>query len=122
MGFHVELSPQALADLDSIAGDIAGRGSPGSAARWFDGLIAAIRTLAEMPHRCPLAAEDADLQAGVRLLLHGRRNRCYKIFYAIHEPAKTVRVFHIRHWARKPAAADELQRMAGSGSGQRPEI
>jgi hypothetical protein len=33
------------------------------------------------------------------------RNR---IYFAIHKETKTIRVFHVRHWARKSADTDEL--------------
>ncbi len=111
MAFRVEVSPQAFEDLDSIAEHIAEDGSPEGTARWLDGMIGAIRTLEQMPGRCPLAPESEDLPTEVRLLLHGKRNRRYKVFFAIHSQTKTVRVFHIRHWARKPADAGEFEKL-----------
>ena len=62
-----------------------------------------------MPSRCTLAGESDDLQTEVRLLLHGKRNRRYKVYFAIHHASATVRVFHVRHWARKPVETDELE-------------
>jgi len=61
-----------------------------------------------MPNWCAIAEETAGLGAEVRLLLHGKRKRCYRIYVAIHQETETVRIFHIRHWARKPIEADEL--------------
>lgn len=61
-----------------------------------------------MPARCAIAPESADLEAEVRLLLHGKRKRCYKVYFAIHQQTETVRVFHVRHWARRPVETDEL--------------
>jgi plasmid stabilization system protein ParE len=107
MAFRVELSPEALADLDGIATHILKRGSPESAERWFNGIIDAIRSLHNMPERCPIADESADLQTQVRFLLHGKRNRRYRIYFAIHNESETVRVFHVRHWAMRPAGPDE---------------
>ena len=109
MAFRVEVSPEALANLDAIATHIRERGSFESAERWFNGILDAIRSLDELPSRCPLADESEDLQTEVRLLLYGKRNRRYKIYFAIHHESQTVRVFHVRHWAMKPAEADELQ-------------
>jgi plasmid stabilization system protein ParE len=108
MVFRVDVSPQALADFDSIARYIRERGSFESAEKWFNGIIAAIRSLDQLPERCALAEESKDLQTEVRLLLHGKRNRRYKIYFAIHHESQTVRVFHVRHWSMKPAEADEL--------------
>jgi plasmid stabilization system protein ParE len=109
MAFQVEISPEAFGDLDQMASYIRSRGSVESAERWFNGIMNAIRTLAEMPSRCPIADESEDLHAEVRLLLHGKRNRQYKIYFAIDRESGTVRVFHVRHWARKPVETDELE-------------
>ena len=75
---------------------------------WFNGIMAAIKPLRDAPQRCPLAEESQQLQAEVRLLLYGKRNRRYKIYFAIHKATGTIRVFHVRHWARKPAGNGEL--------------
>ncbi len=111
MAFRVEVSPQAFEDLDLIAQYIRKRGSFESAERWFNGIIDAIRSLEQSPRRCPEADESKDLQSEIRLLLYGKRNRRYKIYFAIHEEAKTVRVFHVRHWARKPVNANALRKL-----------
>jgi plasmid stabilization system protein ParE len=109
MAFRVEISPEALENLDTIATHIQQHGSFESAQRWLNGVVIAIRSLGEMPGRCPLADESDDLQTEVRLLLHGKRNRRYKVYFAIHHASATVRVFHIRHWARKPVEKSELE-------------
>ena len=82
-----------------------------TAERWFNEIVIAIRSLCEMPTRCPLADESDDLRSEVRLLLHGKRNRRYKIYFAIHYASTKVRVFHIRHWARKPVEKSELEEL-----------
>ena len=106
MAFRVEISPQAFEDLDGISAYIRHRGSFESAQRWFNGILAAIRTLRDAPQRCPVAEESRQLEAEVRFLLYGTRNRRHKIYFAVHK--ETVRVFHVRHWARRPADTDEL--------------
>jgi plasmid stabilization system protein ParE len=111
MAFRVEISPEALGNLDAIAAHIQQHGSFESAQRWFNGIVIAIRSLAEMPSRCPLAGESDDLRTEVRLLLHGKRNRRYKVYYAIHHESQTIRVFHIRHWARKPVEKSDLEEL-----------
>jgi plasmid stabilization system protein ParE len=109
MAFRVEISPEALENLDAIAAHIQEHGSFESAERWFNAILVAIRSLGEMPSRCPLASEADDLQTEARLLLHGKRNHRYKIYFAIYHASATVRVFHIRHWARKPVEKSELE-------------
>ena len=122
MVFRVEVSPQALADLDSIARYIRERGSFESAERWFNGIIDAVRSLGELPGRCALAEESGDLQTEVRFLLRGKRNRRYKVYFAIHHESRTVRVFHVRHWAMRAAEVDELgDLMAETNEGETSE-
>ena len=109
MVFRVEVAPQTLEDLDAIAAYIKQRGSFESAESWFNEVIDAIRTLENMPKRCPAAQESADLGTEVRLLFHGKRNRGYKVYFAIYEATQTVRVFHVRHWARRQPHIRELR-------------
>lgn len=114
MGFRVELEPQAFEDLDQIAGWVKAGSSFETAQKWFNGMIAAIASLGEMPARCSLAPEAEELGHEVRLLLHGRRNRTYKIYFDIRYETSSggvVRVFHIRHWARQPLTQEELEEL-----------
>lgn len=117
MVFRVEVSPEALGDLDHISSFIQENATAAIAERWFDGILAAIRTLSAMPSRCAVAEESAELGAEVRLLLYGKRKRRYKIYFAIHEEAETVRILHVRHWARNPVEADELSDLTDEAVG-----
>jgi plasmid stabilization system protein ParE len=108
MAFRVEISPQAFENLGRISAYIRHRGSFESAEPWFNRIVAAIKPLRDAPQRCPLAEESRQLQAEVRLLLHGKRNRRYKIYFTIHKATGTIRVFHVRHWARKPTGTGDL--------------
>jgi plasmid stabilization system protein ParE len=111
MGFRVELAPQVYADLDAIADYIEERGSFASAENWFNGIIDAIGGPKEQPSRCPFAQESEDIRAEIRLLLYGKRNRRYKVYFAADSDTDTVRVFHVRHWAFKPLDSGELQEL-----------
>ena len=114
MAFRVEVAPQASRDLDAIATYIAKHGSFDQAQAWFNSIMGAIAALRELPNRCPVAEESEDLGGQVRLLLHGRRNRRYKVYFSIQlkTPAEgIVRVFHVRHWARHRPNAGELQKL-----------
>jgi plasmid stabilization system protein ParE len=91
--------------LRSRRNDIQQKSSFAIGGKWLNGVINDIASLKEMPGRCPLAAESEELGLEVRLLLHGRKKRAYKIYYAVdHETPSTgtVRVFHVRHRARRP--------------------
>src|SRR5438105_1920663 len=112
MAFRVEITPQAFEDLDSIAKYIKDKSSLTVAGKWFNRVIDDIASLREMPSKCPLAPESEELGEEVRLLLHGRKNRTYKIYFAIHYETSstgTVRILHVRHWARKPLHEDDLR-------------
>ena len=113
MAFHVEISPRAFNDLDEIARYIKQHSSFEQAEGWFNGIFAAIRTLEDMPTRCRVADESEDLGQEVRLLLHGKRNRKYKVYYSIRESTCTIRVFHVRHWARTNPNTDQLRELMG---------
>lgn len=111
MAFRVEIVPRAFDDLDSIATYIKTQSSFRVAERWFNGILRAISLLAEMPERCPVAEESADLGAEVRVLLFGRGNQQYKVYFVVHQPSAAegiVRVIHVRHWARRSPNVDEL--------------
>ena len=114
MAFRVEIEPQAFDDLNSIADYIKASSSFAVAETWFNAVIDDIASLKEMPARCPVAPESEDLGQEVRILLHGRRKRTYRIYYTIdYETPSTgrVRVFHVRHWAREPLGEDEIQEL-----------
>jgi plasmid stabilization system protein ParE len=116
MAFRVEISPRAMSDLDEIARYIMQQGSFDQAEEWFNGIIAAIQTLEDLPSRCPVADESADLEQEVHLLLYGKRNRKYKVYYSIQQKTPStgrVRVFHVRHWARKSLSSDQLRGLTG---------
>ena len=83
MVFHVEIQPQAFEDLDSIAEYIKARSSFATAEKWFNGMMDGIASLKEIPERCTVAPESEELDREVRVLLHGRKNRTYKIYFSI---------------------------------------
>ena len=77
------------------------------APKWFLAVVDAIDSLAEMPERCPVVTEGQDEIECVRLLLHGKRNRRYRIYYCVRKLSSssgTVSVFHLRHGHGKVSA------------------
>ena len=111
MAFRVEIAPRAFDDLDEIADYIKKRGSFESARQWFNGILDAIAALNEMSLRCPIVEESEALGQDVRLLLYGRHTRRYQIYYSVHDETHTVRVFHVRHWARRDLEAEDLRQL-----------
>ena len=116
MAFRVEISPRAFKDIDEIARYLEQQGSFDQAEKWFNGIFAAIRTLEDLPNRCPVADESEHLGKEVHLLLCGKRNRKYRVYYSIQQRTPStgkVHVFHVRHWARKSLNSDQLRELRG---------
>jgi plasmid stabilization system protein ParE len=99
MDFRVELSDQAQGDIAAIYEWLISQQAGGAGERWFGALRTAIASLASLPSRCPLAAENRDSPAELRQLLYGRRPHVYRILFAIEGDA--VQVLHIRHGRRR---------------------
>jgi plasmid stabilization system protein ParE len=113
MAFDVLVTDEAFADLDSLAEFIRCQSSIEVSRKWFSSMIDAIASLSAMPDRCPLAPDAALFGSGVRLLLHGRKIRKYKIYFRIRRLGRSggiVEVLHIRHWARNPLSGEETER------------
>ena len=98
MRYQVDVTNQAQGEAEEAYLWILKR-SPEGAARWWNGLEAAILSLEELPARCPLAPENDAFEEEIRQLFHGKRQGRYRILFTIRE--QTVVVLHIRHGARK---------------------
>jgi len=98
MAYLVELTLRAERDLEYLYERISADDSI-AAARWFNGLEAAIHTLKRLPRRCPIAPESKKTQRRLRHLLYGAKRDAYRVIYQIDESRKVVRVLTIRHSA-----------------------
>jgi toxin ParE1/3/4 len=92
------LTLRAARDLDYLyeqisADDLA------LAARWFNGLEKAIRTLERFPRRCPVAPESKRAKLRLRHLLYGTKRDLYRVIYEIDKPRKVVRILTVRYGA-----------------------
>jgi toxin ParE1/3/4 len=99
------LTLRAGRDLDDLYQQIRGAESP-AAARWYNGLEKAIRTLERLPRRCPVAPEAGKVKRQLRHLLYGRKPHVYRVLYEIDEPHRVVHVLTIRHGARDKFTED----------------
>jgi hypothetical protein len=106
MAFDVLVTDEAFADLDSLAEFIRSQSSIEVSRRWFSSMIAVIDSPSAMPERCPMASDVALFGSGVRLLLHGRGNRKYKIYFRIKRPERSQST----DWARNPMSSEEAER------------
>src|SRR5947207_10901304 len=110
MEFAIEVTPRAEADIQAAYAYIADASSR-AATRWVVRLRQAIRSLAEMPGRCPLAPEAVDLDAELRQLLVGRRGGTYRVVFRIVRRGggqPIVQVLAVRHGARDRLRAGYL--------------
>jgi plasmid stabilization system protein ParE len=98
MAFKVHLSAAADEEAEKHYRWYAKR-APLAAARWYNGLLDAIETLADNPERCGLAPESEHFDEEIRQLLYGKRPHVYRVLFTIH--GETVHVLHIRHGARR---------------------
>lgn len=90
--YRIEIKPTAESDLAKRYHEIA-EDSPQNAINWYFNTISAIEKLDELPERCPLAPEDAEIQRGIRHLIIGD----YRALYCI--VGEIVEVLHVRHSA-----------------------
>lgn len=95
MQFEVILEAPVQEELDSTYALIA-RDSQKAAAKWYEGCVAAMASLAQVPSRCPLAPECDHFDVEIRHLIRGN----YRILFTIR--GARVHVLHVRHAARRP--------------------
>ena len=107
-GFKIIIRPRAESDAEAAYLYIVEQGAPLAAGSWYGRLFNAISSLADFPHRCPLAPEADFFDAPIQQLVFGR----YRILYTVDDARRTVSVLHIRHGARnalRPGDDEELE-------------
>lgn len=102
MAYLVNVTARAARDLTQIYETIHAESSD-AASKWYRGLKAAILSLEEYPHRCPVTPENGKF----RHLLYGNKHNVYRAIYRILEKQKQVEVLHIRHGARRRFRASD---------------
>jgi plasmid stabilization system protein ParE len=104
MTFRVEIALKAAYEIEVQYEWIAKR-SLAAAKNWRGSLLKAIDSLELNPDRCRKAPE-ADCYHGLRQLLHGKRQRHYRILFEIR--GNTVVILRVRHPAQDLLKANEL--------------
>jgi plasmid stabilization system protein ParE len=97
MTFRVEIARRAAREIEDQFHWLAAR-SPAAAERLRDGLLAAVGSLEENPGRCPEAPEAEWYGPELRQLLHGKRQRVFRILFEIR--GDVVVVLRVRHSAQ----------------------
>lgn len=100
MAYRVEITKTAEVDLHALCSWVIAQ-APHQGALWFNGLETAILSLDREPRRCPVAPESVDTDHPIRVLHYGRRRDVYRIFFAVDDRRRVVRVLHIRHAAQR---------------------
>jgi len=95
MRYHVIFRDAARREAVEAARYIAEHGSPEVARAWYEELVTALASLADHPHRCPLAREGG---AFAGLELRQLLFKSHRILYVVNEDR--VDVLHVRHASR----------------------
>ncbi len=103
-GYDVVFRAEARDEALNAASYIAEHYDLEAALLWYDGLERSLKTLTEMPARCPLAPEShAFSPIEVRHLLYKR----HRILFTIRET--TVHMLHVRHMSQQALSCDDLE-------------
>jgi plasmid stabilization system protein ParE len=106
MNYRVALTARAEQDRDAAFEWYVENYSSEFAARWYDGIVATIRSLSQHPLRCGLAHESDRFPFDVREILFGAKRHKHRVLITIHDDL--VLVLHIRHSAQRDLTVDDL--------------
>jgi plasmid stabilization system protein ParE len=107
MTYQVILQPQAERDIQRQARWIVEQSnSPSIALRWTRSIRSKISTLKASPLRCPVDADSDAYGEEVRVLLHGKRHKKFRILFVVR--GDVVRILTIRH-ASQRSLSDEME-------------
>jgi toxin ParE1/3/4 len=95
MAYLVNITARAERDFASLYREINAE-TTDAALKWYRGLKEAVLSLEEMPSRCPMTPEKAQL----RHLLYGNKPHVYRVIFRVVEKHKRVDVLSIRHGAK----------------------
>ena len=97
--YKVAVSEEASTNIEQACLWIA-EADPDAALRWYEGVMAALKGLSNLPLRCPLAPEYrlGLVDQEIRQLLYGRGYWKYRILYMVERDR--VLILHVRHGAR----------------------
>lgn len=101
----VILQPRAERDIQGAAYWIREESKSSTIAlRWIRGIRSKIASLKSNPKRCPVDPDSEAYGEEVRVLLHGKRHRKYRILFAMR--GSVVHVLTVRHSARQSLAEE----------------
>ena len=109
--YAVRLSEPAVRQAEAALERILETEGPDAAEKWQEGLDTARASLATLPERCIIAAENAVFQQKhsgppLRVLLYRRGRSAWRLLFTAHtaadEDAPRVQIHQMRHSAQKP--------------------
>ncbi len=104
MSYRVEVTDNAKSAINQFVGYIAHtRQDPVNATRVLDVIWKAIGSLETMPHRCPEAPENSDVEYTVRMLVVKKN---LLLLYRVDDAARVVTVVGFRYGSRRPRPND----------------
>lgn len=98
MDYRVVITKPAKNDVFEIYQWLLDEVSSNKAGEWLIEIEEAIHSFSKMPYQCPLARENQFVNAGIRVLLHGKNIGQYRILFTIEQ--NCVHVLHVRHASR----------------------
>lgn len=108
MAYRVSLTRPAESDIYAAFARTR-EASPLHAEKWLTRLFEAILSLRELPTRCPVITETADLGYPARHLLYGKGSGVYRIIFHIQANEQHVRVLRIWHASRDTISSSDLE-------------
>ena len=106
MAFQVELSAHATQNIEETYVWIQEQ-NPTAAEKLFNGIMAAIHTLKDFPHRCPKIPEQDSFTQEIRHFIYQK----HRIIFTAHNTI--VYILAVRHTAKKPLESEDLEEMPG---------
>jgi plasmid stabilization system protein ParE len=105
MTFQVIIQPVAERNIrQQVEWIVAQSNSPATALRWARAIRTKIDTLKTSPLRCPVDPESDAYGEEVRMLLHGKRNKKFRILFVVR--GEVVHVVAVRHTAQRGLAEE----------------
>lgn len=104
--YRVTIQPAALQDARNYVEylRLQQQASEQVTRQWFDRLVETINSLAQKPHRCPIAAVLKEPAFQVRYILH----YSHRILFIVREEDQEVVILRVYHSARRPIRPDDL--------------
>ncbi len=111
MAFRIDISPRAEADIEDAWNWIRSR-SEVAVAQWLSDFEFSLRSLREMPNRCPIASETHAFLIEIRNLIFGPGSLQYRIIFGVSVDERSgedvVTIYRVRNSRQRPLSGTEI--------------